>query len=71
MPDEAVELTSSGVRPGGRLRLLPYLIAVAVAGDQSGGSAHHYRFHGDAHTLLSASLLYSRVMPQTPPDPAA
>jgi hypothetical protein len=30
--------------------------------DQAGGSAHHYRFHGDAYALLSASVLYS---PQT------
>lgn len=37
----------------------PGITDVQELSDQSGGSAHHYRFRGDAYTLLAASLLYS------------
>lgn len=37
----------------------PGITDVQELSDEAGGSAHHYRFHGDAYTLLAASLLYS------------
>lgn len=37
----------------------PGITGVQELSDQSGGSAHHYRFQADAYTLLSASALFS------------